>query len=335
MSRPPKRVCSAVGDGDAGATTVFDPESETYSYVVRSSAPIDSALSMKLLLSEPAPEEECSISLENVSDYRLPFVQEDQQSIIECKPLLKKASLPCGHGFNGMALLYHFAKHSMTCPCCRAGHAGVAMGEKSVPAHVRRAFTIKLARSRLEESREQLMADSLEAASIVEQEVVQLEVLFPVTRVVLILCAYESSDSSEPVLSLELPLTSSLTRDTLEFVSSGYCLRQLAINMRFLPVQAQAYEVVMGLRNLLDIRDVVLFRTVRFEPVTGGRLAVASANAGGAPVRTTFMEIETTRGGKEFTRLGWRIERGLFSEFVTHAFQGILDNVMPDMVAEV
>ena len=332
MSRPPKRFCPSPGEVDAGATTIFEPESKTYTMVVRSVGPVDSALTTRLILSEPAPDEECNISLESMREYRLPFLPEEQ-SIMEDLPLLKKASLPCGHGFNALALLYHFSRNSMTCPCCRAGHTGVVMGERSIPAHVRRQFGIQLARLRLEESREQLIADSLEAARLMEQEVVRLEVLFPVTRVVLILCAYESHDSSEPVLSLELPLTSSQTPDRLEFVSSGYCLRQLAINLRFMPLPVRSFEVAIGLRSLLDAGDVQLFRTVRFEPALGDRLVVASAHAEESPVMTA-VEVHTAGGSKDFTRFEWTVERPLFSELLAYAFCGVLGN-MPDRVASV
>lgn len=365
MSRPQKRFCPPQCDWDAGATTLYDSNLKTYSLLVRSHGSTQKALSLKLALSEPEQGEECSISLENIAEYRLPFMPDETKEckppgILEHQPHLTKATLACGHGFNGMALLYHFAKNSMTCPCCRAGHAGVVMGEKSIPHHVRNAFLTHLAKVRAEDSREQLLTDSLEAARILEQEVVRFEAVLPVTRVVLILYAYESLDSTNPVLSLELPLTSSLTLNTLAFVSSGYCLRQLGINLRFMPMPVTAYELAVGVRNLME-GDIMLFKTVRFVPtsVRENRMSVTSAinpvyprasNAAESADSSTAspgtsevqvatgmsVEVDTASEGREFTRFEWRVERHDFAQLLVHAFSGLLETEsLPEMVSEV
>ncbi len=338
MSRPPKRACPS-GEEAGESVTTYDADSGTYTLLVRSYG----LESLALRLSEPGPEEECSISLEDMSKCHLPFMPETEMgwSPLEGRPLLTKASLPCGHSFNGMALLYHFAKNSMTCPFCRAGHVGVVMGEKSIPVHFRRPFISHLSKVQAEDAREQVALDSVEAARILENEVVDLEVLLPLTRVVLILCAYESLDSSGPgVLSLELPLTSSQTRDTRAFVSSGYCLRQLALNLRFLPMQVRAFEISVGIRSIFGEEDIMLFRTVRFEPVVGGRLMVASAlqagEQGNHHATTMAVEVQSAAGSKEFIQVAWTVGHSDFSALLVHALEeGRHHASMPDMVAEV
>lgn len=302
---------------------------------VRSVGPIQTCKSLLLLLSKPATEdEECSIAMEPISEYRLPFLPEGSrhESVWEDKPSLTKASLPCGHGFNALALMYHLSRNGMTCPICRAGHEGEVMGPQSIPAHLRRAFVEHLEKGRAEDERELLVSDALAAAAVLEQ---QQEVSFelsmmPLTHVVLILYAYESLDSTESVLALELPLTSSLHQDILEFVSSGFCLRQLALNLRFLPMQVRAFELAVGVRNLLDI-DVLLFRTVRFECPAESHITVAarSSDTGGL-ADTMMIEVQTGSTRNVFSHIEWSARRSEFSRLLMDAAQ-----VIPEMTVDI
>jgi hypothetical protein len=211
VSRPPKRICSVHEDGDAGATTLYKTDTRTYTLVVRSLGWAGKAKILALDLSEPEQDEECSISLEKIREYRLPFMPDDPEnkqgtaSPLASQPHLTKASLPCGHGFNAMALLYHFAKNSMTCPFCRAGHEGVLMGELSIPEHARQHFAMQLEKARAEDRRERLASDTQAAARLLEQEITArqqlgIEMFLPLARVMLIVNAYESFPSSMPVL---------------------------------------------------------------------------------------------------------------------------------------
>lgn len=304
-----------------GATTTQDAKSGGYTLVVRSLGTMSKALSLPLRLSEPEPDEECGIVLEHIADYRLSFLPPDEagKSPMESQPKLTKASLPCGHGFNAMALLYHFAKNAMTCPCCRAGHAGVTMGQQSIPAHVRQAFMAQLEKGREEDSREQQWNDTLLAAAILEQEV-SFEVNMPLTHVILILHAYQSLDSTDSILALELPLTSSLNQDTLAFVSSGYCLRQLALNIRFLPIDVCAFELVLVVRNMLDA-DMPLFRTRRFESPPDSRLSVgARLDAGSTRVANSMVvDVQTTSLRNVFSSIEWSVSRQNFSQMLLEA----------------
>jgi hypothetical protein len=312
---------------------IFKTDLKTYTLMVRSLGWADKAKSLALDLSEPAQDEECSIVLEKICDYRLPFVPEDPSSLgcpLESQPHLTKASLPCGHGFNAMALLYHFAKNSMTCPFCRAGHEGVLMGELSIPEHVRKHFKTQLEKVRAEDQRERLAADTQTAVRLLEQEVaarqqIGFEMFLPLARVMLIVNAYESFHSSAPLLGLELPLTSSQTHNnTLAFVSSGYCLRQLGLTLRLMPVEVRAFELVMGARSLLD-GDSVLFRTVRFAPIRGARLTVAAASTGDdesddSPADRMSINVQAAAGRSlEFTRFEWDVTNNDFSSLVIRA----------------
>jgi hypothetical protein len=260
--------------------------------------------SIQLSLSEPAEGEECHIGLEPIAEYRLSFMpQESALSVVEDHPALTKASLPCGHGFNALALLYHFAKNSMTCPFCRAGHAKTLMSEQSVPLGAREHFARHLAAVRAEENREQSEMDAVEATLVMEQEVRRSNGFLPLTRVVLLLFAYDSMDGSgapEPMLALELPLTSSLSMGTLVFASFGYSVAQLNLNLLRLPTRPTGFEIAIGLQSLYH-GSLPLFRTARF-PSTGPEQRVVFAR--------DLRPGERLDAIGEYTYRAWAMEAG-------------------------
>ena len=293
----------------------------TYKLTVRS-WPL--GLCLMLDLSEPAPDEECNITLERIAEYRLAFVP-NGACVVKDKPQLTKASLQCGHGFSAMALLYHFAQNSMTCPCCRAGHAGAKMSEPSIPVHVRRHFLRQLDRMRQEERREQVEADSIAAAAMLESEVNQgqgFELFLRVNRVVLILYAYESVDSLAPISVQELPLSSSPTTQEgqLVFASSGFYLRQLAVNLQFLPLRATTFEVVVATRNLFD-GVTELHRSMRFQPSLMGE---GGSVPGTTQVEGVEMRVEMLAGTRagEISKFVWSIPRASFANLLVWSMGG-------------
>ena len=334
QSHPPaKRARTAAGGAPA---VVFNPDMQAYTLLARSPGPIETCASVALTLSVPAPDEECSIGMEAIAAYRLDFLPENACALKK-HPELSKACLPCGHGFNALALLYHFAKNSMTCPCCRAGHAGEQMGDKSIPSHVRRFFTKHLQRARVEETREQIASDSLAAVHMVQHEVslsFQMMHSLPMTRMVLSLAAYRSMDRSlypDPMLALELPLTSSLTMGTMESVSYGYSLQQLNLNLRLLPVSIEAFELGVGVRSmhLHEWGAVALFRTVRFPrfaPSSGEAMRLIPSDSGdprlGLEVHTVASHAT---GNPQFARLAWRISVSDFTELVLRTSQALAE----------
>lgn len=310
-----------------------DPGTGQYTLHVRAS---QRSKTLQLTLSEPAPDEECSIALEPILDYRLPFLPDDSHIILTTQPALMKASLPCGHGFNALALLYHFAKNSMTCPICRAGHAKTVMTEQSIPIHVRKHFSKHLATLRSEESHEQIRADALTAAHVLEQEVSRRNNagFMPMTRIVLILYAFDTLDVYsgpgmtlvEPILALELPLTSSLAMDTLAFESFGYSLAQLNLNLLRLPTRPRGFEIGVGIQSLLH-GNMLLFKTVRF-PATGHYHRVVFAQHA-QPTEPLAVEILTMPGVEDFNvfyRLRWIVPLPAFSNMILLAASANADD---------
>jgi hypothetical protein len=295
------------------------PDPEPSRLIVRSMGPIDQCKSLSLTISEPEKNEECMIAMEPISDYRLPFMPEPAVALLS-RPTLTKATLPCGHGFNALAVLYHFAKNSMTCPCCRAGHDKVQMGELSIPPHLRRVFSQHLEQVRAEETREQIASDAISATRALEQEVRSLGLMggsLPVTRVMLTLHVYPSLDDGSSVSwAQELPLTSSLSLGGLAFVSYGYFLRQVNLNLRLLPFRPVAFEIAVSLQNM-QYGHWPLFRTARFPAEGPGRRVVFASGRG--PAESMAVEIETgpsVDGSPVLTRMSWSVPIDAFSEML-------------------
>ena len=290
-------------------------------FVVRSPGYIAEGKSLCLTLTEPERGEECPITMDPIAEYRLPFYLPEPCTLLLSRPKLTKATLPCGHGFNALALVYHFTKNSMTCPICRAGHDKVQMGEQSVPPHLRRAFSQHLERVRAEETREQIAADAIAATRALEREVWSMGLMsgasLPVTRVMLTLHAFHSlDDGSTAGWAQELPLTSSLIPGGLAFVSYGYSLRQANLNLRLLLSRPTAFEIAVGLQNMAH-GYWPLFRTARFPAEGPGRRIVFASGRG--PAEAMAVEVETgpsVDGCPVLTRLCWGVPLDAFSNML-------------------
>jgi hypothetical protein len=73
----------------------------------------------QITLSIPLEGEECPLTLESIKDSQLSCLP-NTSFFIE-SPLHNKLTLPCGHSFSALTLVYSFLKTSMTCPLCRDG----------------------------------------------------------------------------------------------------------------------------------------------------------------------------------------------------------------------
>ena len=74
---------------------------------------------VKVTLSIPTPDDECPIALEPITTAHLEFLPDC--SFIKDTPQYSKMTLPCGHSFSAMVVIYNFCKNGMICPCCRQG----------------------------------------------------------------------------------------------------------------------------------------------------------------------------------------------------------------------
>jgi hypothetical protein len=85
-------------------------------------------------LSLPDADDECPLTLGPIYDDNLDFL--DGVTFIPDLPTFKRMTLPCGHSFGAMSLVYNFAHKNMLCPCCRAGFDD-SIHMDSIPMHFR------------------------------------------------------------------------------------------------------------------------------------------------------------------------------------------------------
>ncbi len=91
-------------------------------------------LSLSVALSIADADEECPLTLGPINEDNLEFL--DGVSFIPELPTFKRLTLPCGHSFGAMSLVYYFARKHMLCPCCRAGF-DESIHMESIPVHFR------------------------------------------------------------------------------------------------------------------------------------------------------------------------------------------------------
>ena len=296
------------------SATICQPEDGIYALVVRSET---GQKRVRLELSEPQPGEECCIAMEPIAEHRvewLPAGPERQPGAMQGWDALTKGTLPCGHGFHALALLYHFAKNEMTCPCCRQGHGREQMAAQSIPAHVRGAMEERLAGVLLQEREEQVESDAQTVMRLLEREVnsnhhamQHFEFIPPLPdRQVLILLAYASMDSLVPPLVLEIGLSVNEhtgDEEALHFLSSGSSVQELNRNLRAYPVPVRAFELVVATR-MIYYGVLSLARSQRFElPPNGGPLEVPCTEPLGLSI------MVQARSATEFGSMSLRLPR--------------------------
>ena len=114
---------------------------------------------MRVTISQPSPDDECPIFLEAISTAQLSFLP--GVSFFKDKPEYTKMTLPCGHSFSAMILIYNWCKNKMLCPCCRQGLDRKA-NPNYLPTHFREQIKAQLraffAAERIEDERESIQA---------------------------------------------------------------------------------------------------------------------------------------------------------------------------------
>jgi hypothetical protein len=112
---------------------------------------------MIVTLSSPDKDDECPLTLDTVSNDSLEFLPSGS-CFVEESPSFQKMSLPCGHCFGALNLIYHFFKNNMQCPCCRAGPSCRA-ALRCVPKHLRTALSKQVKRIENQERAEHTMEE--------------------------------------------------------------------------------------------------------------------------------------------------------------------------------
>ena len=227
-------------------------------------------VAIRVRLTVPPPADMCPFSLSPVADDALDFLP--AMTFLESLPQVKQITLPCGHAFGALNLLYHFARRNMLCPCCRKGSSST-INPKYIPRHLRPAIVARVAHELHQERAEQVGEDwalaSQEAnqpslwAALVDR--VQMSVYPHISLEDIPFVSFEfqlNHDSDRLLLPAPSPVIFELSADDSRAISSH--LRDLAVTQISLVVHA---------RSVTD-RVVQLARTDAFDvlgPATGPR----------------------------------------------------------------
>jgi len=120
---------------------------------------------LRVKLEVPGPDEECPLTLSPIADDALEFLQ-PTTAYITAFPEVKKMTLPCGHAFGALSVLYHFARRNMLCPCCRAG-IDSRLSSHCIPSFFRKNLLSRVQRELRADSDELIEADQRAASSFV------------------------------------------------------------------------------------------------------------------------------------------------------------------------
>jgi hypothetical protein len=242
---------------------------------------------IRVRLTVPAPDETCPLTFSPVSEDELDFLP--GLTFFEASPLVRQLTLPCGHTFGALNLLYHFARRNMLCPCCRRG-APSPINPKYIPKHLRPAIVARVTNEAQQERAEQINEDM----ALVAQDAAQSPWFTLVDRVQMsvypvdfpfVSFEYQLAPGfvlAPPAASLSPPIVFELSLDDSRTISSR--LRDLAVTHVSLVVHA---------RSVTD-RVVELARTDEFDILAApgadrivdsgaSHFSVAPEEAGGVP----------------------------------------------------
>jgi hypothetical protein len=125
--------------------------------------------SIKVSLCVPDADEECPLTLDKISESKLEFLP--STTFLKHSPFHTKILLPCGHGFHAMALIYHWCKSTMLCPCCRAGIKRRASID-CLPEHFRQEMESRVATTLREEEEEEVSTDTVAFIAMLQTTIV-------------------------------------------------------------------------------------------------------------------------------------------------------------------
>lgn len=223
----------------------------------------DSAYHTTVVLSIPSEDEECPITMEKMAEYKLEFLGASQ-SFYKNHKKHTKATLDCSHSFNAMALLYHFVKNGMTCPCCREGHKD-RLDDLSIPEHIRKPILEHYKKERQQEEIEQDIESVHAIIEMLQSEVGggNIRAFLERNTVELFIYSYESMDSFMPISTSQQTLSASEQGTDMCFSTLGYNMRTFALNRRLFPVVSNVFEFVVATRNVYN-GPLMLHRSTKF-----------------------------------------------------------------------
>lgn len=293
----------------------------TRKYLARTAGAIPFMKSVEIVFSVPHDGEECPICMEPMSQYRLTFMP-NATSWFYDDDELTKASLPCGHSFSAMALLFHFVRNAMTCPYCRDGH-DEPMPIEFVPSHLADKLSAHIvkgaAADRIEADREEvILITSLIMETHDEEGGANMQLdgsmgfIFGVAQgvqrepniltlfeaanssqsieLLLLIHFFESMSNPESCMDMVLPLFMDplMVNERLSWLhtTNRDVMRQMRINVGALPVPPVAYsiDIKFRIREGVEI-NISASHRVRYNTPIAFYDATMGLELRGAPMR--------------------------------------------------
>jgi hypothetical protein len=191
---------------------------------------------IQITLSVPSEQEECPLTLESIAESKLPCLPDTP--FIQDRPLHSKLTLPCGHSFSAMTLIYSFCKNNMTCPCCRAGKE-VQADTICLPLHFRSRIKAHIQRTLEAERR---VDDAREHQDILETVLIGVSIPYAAldNNISLVANFYDIQNihsSIRPILSFNAILQPSRDSGRMVMVPRG-------------PMRAWTHILYMGLNSV-------------------------------------------------------------------------------------
>jgi hypothetical protein len=253
---------------------------------------------MRVTLSAPDDGETCPLTLSPIAEDALDFLQGRTFSAL--MPGHKRLTLPCGHAFGALSIVYHFARQNMLCPCCRAGFKH-RVSFDSIPAHLRTDMARHVNSEHINDMEEQTAADAGIARALLmqggEADGGVTDVVFINFDYIFLSIYYHDADSPVPSLAMQFHLETEAddpiidSRGTVQFGDPNAPLRfhMPFVERRMLAMHAHGYmpdrvSLVAHTRSVGD-HPIELARTEPFsvlDEAGGVRPEPFSVEAGGS-----------------------------------------------------
>lgn len=266
--------------------------------------------SVTVTLSIPDDSDECPLTLDAIKSSKLDFLPDAPFSTI--RPQHSKLTLPCGHSFHALSLIYAFCKNGMRCPCCRAGTEEKA-DPGCLPVHIKTAIADRVRETLHSEREVQIFGVTVAYSALARTGNLMMQMDF-----------HERLDSPEPAFSFAARLDETERGGRQMFVPR-FRFHSMAhtFNVQMRAVRLKVYLDIprVGGVSIDSTRTVSITEGNTFAPGMHGRFRrEEEGESQEFEAERTHFEIGATdgRNGLLVTGLWWCPE-GQFMELVSVA----------------
>jgi hypothetical protein len=193
-------------------------------------------------------------------------------------PDIRRMTLPCGHAFGAMSIVYHFARQGMACPFCRAGPRPRICAD-SIPLHFRVRMIREVNTQHLREIEEQTAADAAVARELDAEQQQQEEesdgdegsgVVFIDFERIFVSVYYHTVGNEIPALGMQFRLQLDQTEESADQPNTPFRFFIPFADRRLLAIHISEYapeqvSLVAHARTTTN-HPIELGRTAPFDP---------------------------------------------------------------------